>query len=99
VRPRIAPMLLAAVAAAALSAPARPASASNPACDGLQKPILYVAGPDSLIRVLESIGAALYGQITVVYKGYPSCLAIDNVVNSNRTTPDPSFPTDHSATY
>jgi hypothetical protein len=85
-----------ALATLALAAP-RPAAAAT--CDTLPGPIVYVAGPDSLILVLQGIGAALYGDVTIVYKGYPACLGIDNVVNSNRTTPDPAAPTDHTATY
>jgi len=87
---------LAATAALVLSAPL-PALAGP--CDVLPTPIVYVAGPDSLIQVLQGVGAALYGEVTIVYKGYPACLGIDNVVNSNRTTPDPAEPNDHTATY
>jgi hypothetical protein len=82
--------------AAALSV-ATPAHAAP--CSSLPAPIMYVAGPDSLIRVMQGVAAALYGEITVVYKGFPACLAIDDVVNSNKTTPDPTAPTDHSASY
>jgi hypothetical protein len=95
-RARIAPKAVAAAAALVLSAPL-PAAAGP--CDTLPTPIVYVAGPDSLIDVLRGVGAALYGQITIVYKGYPACLGIDNVVNSNKTTPDPAEPGDHTATY
>lgn len=95
-RARIARRAVAAAAALALSTPL---SAAAGPCDTLPAPIVYVAGPDSLINVLRGVGAALYGQITIVYKGYPACLGIDNVVNSNKTTPDPAEPNDHSATY
>jgi hypothetical protein len=100
-RARSASRLLLAAALLSLAAPR--AAAAAPACDTLPQPILYVAGPDSLINVLAGIGGALYGQttgnVTVVYKGYPACLGIDNLVNSNKTTADPTAPTDHSATY
>jgi hypothetical protein len=88
-----------AVAAAAALVVGAPLPALGAQCDTLPTPIVYVAGPDSLITVLRGVGAALYGQITIVYKGYPACLGIDNVVNSNKTTPDPAEPNDHSATY
>lgn len=95
-RSRIARNAVAAAAALVLTSPL-PAAAGP--CDMLPTPIVYVAGPDSLIRVLQGVGAALYGEITVVYKGYPACYGIDDVVNSNKTTPDPAEPDDHSATY
>lgn len=95
-RPRTAPRLLAAAAAIALSAPL-PAAAGP--CTALPQPIIYVAGPDSLISVIRGVGAALYGDVTVVYKGFPACLGIDYVINSQKTTPDPAQPNDHSATY
>lgn len=95
-RSRIARRVLAAAAAVACAAPL---SAAAGPCADLPQPHVYVAGPDSLILVLKGIGAALYGEATVIYKGYPACLAIDNVVNSNKTTPDPAEPNDHTATY
>lgn len=71
------------------TAAARGASAAP--CDMTTGEVLYIAGPDSMINVLRNVAAALWNEdIHIYYKGYPSCLGVQNLVNSQRTTPDPA---------
>ncbi|MBK6515954.1 MAG: hypothetical protein IPM79_04140 [Polyangiaceae bacterium] len=73
----------------ALSAAALPASAAP--CDMSTGDILYIAGPDSMINVLRNVAASLWSEdVKIFYKGYPSCLGIQNLVNNEPTTPDPA---------
>jgi hypothetical protein len=68
---------------------AAPASAAP--CDLDSTPSLYIAGPDSMINVLRGVAAAMWDEdVHVFYKGYPSCLGIQNIVNNAPTTPDPA---------
>ncbi len=94
------PHLGAALLAWAL-APAQTASAQE--CDMSSGQVLYIAGPDSMINVLRNVAAALWAEdIHIFYKGYPSCLGIDNLVNNEPTTPDPAeigTPDAHLASY
>ncbi len=75
------------VAAASLA----PDHASAAPCDMETGRVLYIAGPDSMIDVLRGIAAALWDDGTrIFYKGYPSCLGIQTLVNNEPTTPDPA---------
>ncbi|HTJ85212.1 MAG TPA: hypothetical protein VL400_26025, partial [Polyangiaceae bacterium] len=81
-------LVVAALALAVMTA-ARTASAAP--CDFSTGQVLYIAGPDSMINVLRGVAAALWSEdIHIFYKGYPSCLGIQNLVNSEPTTPDPA---------
>ncbi len=96
------PMRLAAAALAlGAAAVARPAAAAP--CDMSTGEVLYIAGPDSMINVLSSVAASLWAEdIHIFYKGYPSCLGVDILVNNEPTTPDPAeigTPSAHQASY
>ncbi len=86
---------------AALLAWAQPVSAAP--CDLATGQVLYIAGPDSMINILRNIAAELWSEdIHVYYKGYPSCLGVQNLVNSSPTTPDPAemgTPAAHEVSY
>jgi hypothetical protein len=74
---------------AAMSTWSRPAAAAP--CDLATGQVLYIAGPDSMINILRNIAAELWPEnIHIYYKGYPSCLGVQNLVNSAPTTPDPA---------
>lgn len=80
-----------AASALGLAAWTTSAPASAVPCDMDTGEVLYIAGPDSMINVLRGIAAALWNEDTkVFYKGYPSCLGINGVVNNEPTTPDPA---------
>ena len=54
-----------------------------PPCDLDSGETLYIAGPDSMINVLRNVAAELWDEdIHILYKGYPSCLGIENLVNN-----------------
>ncbi len=92
--------------AAGLAALLAGAGAATPAsaqpCD-MSGQVLYIAGPDSMINVLQNVAASLWGEgIQVLYKGYPSCLGIQTLVNNEPTTPDPfeiGTPDAHAVNY
>ena len=82
---------LAAVAGATLAALSTAREASAQSCDLATGQVLYIAGPDSMINVLSGVAAALWDEdIHVFYKGYPSCLGVQALVNNEHTTPDPA---------
>jgi len=97
---RRAPLCAAAIAIALGTAPA-PASAAP--CDMSTGEVLFIAGPDSMINVLRNVAASLESEDThIFYKGYPSCLGIQNLVNNEPTTPDPAeigTPSAHEASF
>ena len=69
---------------------AAPGLAAAAPCDLETGTSLYIAGPDSMINVLRAVAAELWSEdIRIFYKGYPSCLGIQNLVNNAPTTPDP----------
>ena len=78
-------------------------SAHAQACDMTSGQVLFIAGPDSMINVLRNVAAELWAEdIHIFYKGYPSCLGIDNLVNNEPTLPDPAeigTPEGHLASY
>jgi hypothetical protein len=79
------------VAALALGVGAMPRQASAAPCDVSSGQVLYIAGPDSMINVLQGVAAALWDEdIHIFYKGFPSCLGIQTLVNNEPTTPDPA---------
>jgi hypothetical protein len=92
--------LTAALALAAVTATG-PASAAE--CDFSTGTVLYIAGPDSMINVLSSVAASLWTEdIHIFYKGFPSCLGVDILVNNEPTTPDPAeigTPQAHQVSY
>lgn len=94
---------LAAVAGATLAALSTAREASAQSCDLATGQVLYIAGPDSMINVLSGVAAALWDEdIHVFYKGYPSCLGVQALVNNEPTTPDPAeigTPDAHAVTY
>ncbi|MFO0553518.1 MAG: hypothetical protein U0271_34365 [Polyangiaceae bacterium] len=89
------------VVAAGLVAAARPAAAAP--CDFSSGTVLYIAGPDSMINVLKGVAAALWDEnVHVFYKGFPSCLGTEIIVNNEPTTPDPAeigTPAAHEVSY
>ncbi|NUO52718.1 MAG: hypothetical protein HOV80_28050 [Polyangiaceae bacterium] len=90
-------------AALVISMVAGARTASAQACDMGSGQVLYIAGPDSMINVLRNVAAALWSEdVHIYYKGYPSCLGIQNIVNNEPTTPDPAeigTPAAHQATF
>lgn len=82
---------LAPAVALALLAVLAPSAAAAAPCDMESTPSIYIAGPDSMINVLRSVAASMWDEdVHVFYKGYPSCLGIQNIVNNAPTTPDPA---------
>jgi hypothetical protein len=82
---------------------AAPGLVSAQPCDLDSGEVLYIAGPDSMIDVLRGIAASLWSEDTrVFYKGFPSCLGVQILVNNEPTTPDPAEiggPDAHAASY
>ena len=60
-------------------------------CDFSTGQVLFIAGPDSMINVLSGVSASLWNEdVHVFYKGFPSCIGVDILVNNQKTTPDPA---------
>ncbi len=82
------------LAALAVLAGARPASAGNPLCSTLTNPV-YVTGSDKITTALLGQALAPAG-VNVVYRTEASCLAVDAIVNG---MPIVTTPTDLSASH